>query len=623
MVKNEKILGAVTPLLSLVQKPASYTGTESNLQSREFSRELVSYALCFPDFYDIGMSHLGVKILYSLVNSREDCTCERVFAPREDMESLMRENGVPLYGLETFTPVSEFDLVGFSLQYEPCYTNVLNMLDLAGLPVRSADRKELLPVVIAGGPCCCNPEPMADFIDLFMLGDGEEATADLLDLIKSAKTRGLSKKEFLAAAASIPGVYVPSLYEVSYNADGTVERVSPAHGADETVLPVKKAVVRDLDSAFFPEKFVVPLTQTVFDRATVELFRGCTRGCRFCQAGFINRPIRVKSAEKVNRDSLNLCRTSGYDEISLCSLSTSDYPQLPELLELYGEWIFDEKINVSLPSLRADNFPASVIAFLSRVRKSGVTFAAEAGSQRLRDVINKNVSEEEILSAAQNAFADGRTNIKMYFMLGLPTETDGDVLEILRLAHAVCDLYYKNENRPKGRGVSVAVSAASFVPKPFTPFQWEAQCTKEELERKKELLTGTGHSKKITFGFNMTDMSVLEGALARGDRRLGAVIETVWRMGAKYDAWDDFFKPDLWAEAFEKNELDPSFYAARKRDYDEVLPWDHLDYGVSREYLRMESEKARKGQTTPRCDEKCAACGAARLGSCAAQKKPV
>ena len=597
-------------ILPLVQKPARYTGGELNSVIKDKGGVAIRYAFCFPDSYEIGMSHLGIKILYSLINAREDAWCERVFAPWTDMEEQMRSNGIPLYALESGDPVKDFDLIGFTLQYELCYTNILNMLDLAGLPVRAADRKGLSPIVMAGGPCACNPEPVAEFFDLFLLGDGEEVMNEILDLYKAHKQRGSDKAAFLKAAAQLPGVYVPSFYNVTYREDGVVDAVVPAEGAPEKIT---KRVVRDLDSVFYPDSFVVPFIDVVFDRVTHEIFRGCIRGCRFCQACFLSRPIREKSPDTINEQCKVLCKNTGYDEISLCSLSSSDYSGIEELLSKLLDWTPGEKVNIALPSLRVDNFSDELLKKLTGVRKSGLTFAPEAGTQRMRDVINKNVTEEEIMETSRIAFAGGYSAVKLYFMLGLPTETPEDVQGIAYLAKKVVDAFYSMPEKPKGKGVNVSVSASNFVPKPFTPFQWEPQATVEELKEKQDLLLHTCPSKKINISFHDIHTSFLEGVFARGDRRLSRVIETAWRNGCVFDSWNDHFRFDTWMDSFASCGLDPVFYANRRRDYGETLPWDHLDFGVSKGYLEKENEKAKRAETTANCKIKCAGCGASKL----------
>lgn len=593
-----------------VQKPGRYTGGELNSIVKDKSKIDIRYAFCFPDTYEIGMSHLGMKILYSLVNARDDAWCERVFAPDVDMEQIMRDNGIPLYALESGEAIKDFDLIGFTMQYELSYTNVLNMLDLAGLPVRSRDRKDLTPIVIAGGACVCNAEPMAEFFDITLPGDGEEVTNELIDLLKEYKAKGATKQEFLEAAAQIKGVYVPSLYEVEYNDDCTVKSITPTHGAPEKV---EKRNVADLDKMFAPTEFVVPFLEVVHDRTTVEIFRGCIRGCRFCQAGFLNRPLREKSPETVEAQCRSICEKTGYDEISLCSLSTSDYRGLEKLITDMLPWTVENKINISLPSLRADNFPKELMEQLNAVRRSGLTFAPEAGTQRLRDVINKNITEEEVLSTARQAFAGGWTAVKLYFMIGLPTETEDDIRGIADLAQAVVDEFYHNENKPKGKGVNVSVSVASLVPKPFTPFQWEPQDRPDTLIEKQNFLISCVKTRKVSVSRHVPWTSFLEGVFARGDRRLCDVIETAWRKGCKFDSWEEHLDREKWMDSFAENGIDPFFYTARKRSFDEVLPWDHMDYGVTKKFLIRENEKAHRGETTASCREKCAGCGAARL----------
>lgn len=605
----------VQKILPLVQKPGRYTGGELNSVVKDKTKVDLRYAFCFPDSYEIGMSHLGIKILYSLANARDDVWCERVFAPWHDMEEEMRKRNIPLFALESGDPLTDFDMIGFTLQYELSYTNVLNMLDLAGIPIRSSDRQSLTPLIVGGGPCACNPEPMSAFFDLFMLGDGEEVTNEVIDLLIECKKQGVSKKEFLTRAAQIGGVYVPSLYDVTYNDDGTIKEVSATNGAPQKVT---KRIVSDLDSVHYPDKFVVPFVEVVHDRVVHEILRGCIRGCRFCQAGFIYRPIREKSPDTINTQCKMLCENTGYDEISLSSLSTSDYTQLEELMGKLLSWTEDYKVNIALPSLRVDNFSEKLMEHLKKVRRSGLTFAPEAGTQRLRDAINKNVTEEEMLRTARNAFSGGWTSVKLYFMLGLPTETYDDVAGIAELAQKVVGEFYNNPDRPKGKGVQVNISVASFVPKPFTPFQWASQDTIDELINKQNHLLSSVKTKKISVSYHKVNISFLEGVFARGDRKLCDVVEYAWKNGCKFDSWDDSFLFDVWMDAFQKCGIDPLFYTSRKREYSEVLPWDHLDYGIRKQFLIDENEKALAASTTPHCRIKCAGCGTNRLngGKC-------
>ncbi len=610
----------VEKILPLVQKPGRYIGGELNSIVKDKNAVALRYAFCFPDSYEIGMSHLGIKILYAIANERDDVWCERVFAPWHDMEEEMRKNNIPLYALESGDPIKDFDLIGFTLQYELCYTNVLNMLDLAGLPVRSKDRHDLTPIIVAGGPCTCNPEPMTEFIDVISLGEGEEMYDAFFDLLKDCKKRGATKDEFLRKVAQMPGFYVPSLYDVRYNADGTVAAVTPQDGVPATI---QKQVISDLDHVHYPDKFVVPFIEVVHDRVVHEIMRGCIRGCRFCQAGFLYRPIREKSADTINSQCRRLCDVTGYDEISLSSLSTSDYTHLEELLDKLLDWTIPEKINIALPSLRVDNFSDELMEKLKKVRRSGLTFAPEAGTQRLRDAINKNVTEEEVLRTARMAFAGGWTAVKLYFMIGHPTETLDDVAGIAELAQAVVNEFYRNPDKPKGKGVTVSISVASFVPKPFTPFQWEPQDTREMLIEKQEHLLASVHTKKINVSYHKVDISFLEGVFARGDRRLADVIEWAWRHGCKFDGWDDSFRFDTWMEAFDACNVDPAFYANRRRSFDEILPWDHLDFGIRKQFLQHENEKAHRSETTPHCRLQCAGCGANKLngGHCDAMRQ--
>ena len=598
----------IESILPLVQKPARYTGGELNSVVKNKENVDLRFAFCFPDTYEIGMSHLGMKILYSLINSRDNYWCERVFAPDTDMEEIMRERGIPLFALESRDALADFDAIGFTLQYELCYTNVLNMLDLAGIPLRSANRGDSLdtPIIVAGGPCVCNPEPLADFIDVFEIGEGEEVMLEFLDLLNEYKNSGKTRSEFLIAASKIEGIYVPSLYDIEYNEDGTIKSITAKNGAPDKI---NKRVVADLDAVFYPDKFVVPFVEVVHDRVVHEIFRGCIRGCRFCQAGFWYRPIREKSVDTISKQSQKLACTSGYDELSLCSLSSSDYTKITELLEELLGWAVPQKINVALPSLRIDNFSDELKEKLSLVRRSGLTFAAEAGTQRLRDVINKNISEEEILETCRKAFIGGWTAVKLYFMIGLPTETDDDVIGINQLSQKVVNEFYNNPDKPKGKGVNVSAGVSSFVPKPCTPFQWEPQDTREELKRKQQLLLETCTSKKITFRFHNTDLTFLEGVFARGDRKLCDVIETAYRNGCTFDSWDDKFKFDTWMNAFESCGISTEFYANRRRSYDEILPWDHINSGVKKSFLISENEKAKKAETTGHCRQQCAGCG--------------
>lgn len=613
MIKKE-----VEKILQYVQKPARYVGGELNSVIKDANKVDIRYAFCFPDIYEIGMSHLGMKILYGLVNEREDAWCERVFAPDVDMEEQMRKHNVPLFALESGDYIKDFDMIGFTLMYELCYTNVLNMLDLAGIPLFSKDRTELAPIVCVGGPCACNPEPIADFVDIVFLGDGEESTNAVFDLLKECKKNGASKQEFLLKAKDITGVYVPSFYKDSYNDDGTLKELVPINDAPEKV---KKSIVSDMNKCYYPKKFVVPFISIVHDRAVEEIFRGCIRGCRFCQAGFIYRPIREKSVETINAQSKALIESTGYDELSLCSLSTSDHSQVNEMLTSLIDWTVKDKINLSLPSLRVDNFSDELVDKLNKVRKSGLTFAPEAGTQRLRDVINKNVTEEEVIKTCTKAFDNGWTTVKLYFMMGLPTETMEDIEGIANLGMEVIHAFYNNPNRQKGTGLQVNISCSSFIPKPFTPFQWEPEDTMESLKAKQKHLLESIPSKKIKVSYHETPTSLLEGVLARGDRRLSAVLYSAYKKGCKFDSWDEHFKFDAWMEAFEENNLDPYFYTQRRRDFSEVLPWDHLDYGISRKFLERENIKAHENETTPHCRIQCAGCGANKLngGHCDAR----
>lgn len=601
----------VEKLLLKVQKPGRYVGGELNEVIKDKKDVDIRFAFCFPDTYEVGMSHLGMKILYGQFNSVPYIWCERVFAPWVDMEELMIENNIPLYALESGDPISEFDFIGFTLQYELSFTNMLNMLRLGNIPIRSSERTELKNIVCVGGPCACNPEPIADFVDLFFIGEGEEVDLEVIELYRKCRDEGKSKQEFLQLAAQIEGVYVPSLYDVEYNEDGTIKSFTPKSGAPAVI---HKRIMPEMDEVYYPDNFVVPNIEIVHDRAVQEIFRGCIRGCRFCQAGFIYRPVREKSPEVIDRQCHNLCNNTGYDEVSLSSLSSSDYSQIVPLLERLTAWSKDEKVSISLPSLRVDGFTDEIMNKIKTVRKSGLTFAPEAGSQRMRDVINKNVEESELLKTCSTAFEGGWTTVKLYFMIGLPTETYDDVADIANLGQKVVDAYYHCENRPKGKSVRVTVSASCFVPKPFTPFQWEPQDTREEFADKQHHIKDSITTRKIQFNYHDSSTSYLEAVFARGDRRLCKAMELACERGFHFDGWNDCFDLDKWLEIFDECGIDPTFYANRRRSFDEILPWDHIDYGVTKDYLIKECKKAYENTTTPHCRLKCNNCGAAKYG---------
>ena len=596
-------------ILPRVQKPARYTGGEYNAVVKDRRKVEVRYALCFPDTYEIGMSNLGVRILYGVMNNLPWCWCERVFAPWGDMEEEMRAEGLPLYGLESGDSIADFDLIGFSLGYEMAYTNVLNMLDLAGLPVRAEERHALSPIIVAGGTCAFNPEPLAPFVDIFSLGEGEDVSVELLELYRKAKGEGWEKEEFLQAAAQIPGLYVPSLYDISYHADGTVAAITPRDGAPEVVT---KRIVQDFNKSYFPVKTIVPSTEITQDKVTLEVFRGCIRGCRFCQAGYAYRPVRSRDPELLVKYGIEACRDSGYQEMTLSSLSTSDYRHLLKLCDGLLEWCEPEKVNLALPSLRADNFSMNLMHRLQHGKKSGLTFAPEAGTQRLRDAINKNVTEEEILRSCRTAFSGGWSSVKLYFMLGLPTETDEDVLGIADLAEKVFRAWKETTPNPR-RGVTITVSTACFVPKPHTAFQWEPQVSMEEYQRRVKLLRENMRGRSIRYSWHDPETSFLEAVFSRGDRRLAEVLETAWRSGAKFDAWSEYFDFARWMAAFEACGLDPAFYANRPRSREEVLPWSVTSTGVSVPFLWRERERAYQAVITPDCRVQCTGCGADKL----------
>lgn len=601
----------IEKLLLNVKTPSRYIGGELNSVVKDKNKVDMRFAFCFPDTYEIGMSHLGMKILYSLTNERENFWCERVFAPDVDFEKLMRENDIPLYGLESLEPIKDFDFIGFTIQYEMCYTNILNMLDLAGVPVKAKDRTALSPIVIGGGPCVCNPEPIAEFFDMFILGEGEEVNLEVYDLYVEMKKKGASKAEFLEAAAKIEGVYVPAFYDVAYEDDGRVKSFTP--NSPNALPTIKKRIIRDMSKVFYPDKFVVPYCEIVHDRAIVEVLRGCIRGCRFCQAGYIYRPLREKNTGVICRETKSLCESTGYEEVSLSSLSTSDHSDIENMLVKLSNYTEEEKINLSLPSMRIDRFSKELMDQMQKVRKSGLTFAPEAGTQRLRDVINKNITEDEIFRACKIAFDGGYTAVKLYFMLGLPTETDDDIRGIAELAKKICDLFYQNPNRPRGRHIQISISCATFVPKPFTPFEFEPQATEEEIKHKQEvLLDATRGNRNVNVSWSKYKISVLEAVLARGDRRISSVIYDAWKSGCKFDSWDEYYNYNAWCEAFGKNGLDMNFYACRKREYDEFFPWECFDYYVTKQFLIRENKTAHEAVTTPNCREKCAGCGVSK-----------
>ena len=596
-------------ILPRVQKPARYTGGEYNQIIKDRGSVALRVAFCFPDTYEIGMSNLGMSILYHTMNSLDYVWCERVFAPWGDMYEEMKKAEIPLYALESGDSLDRFDVLAFSVGYEMAYTTVLDMMDQAGLPLKSADRKELLPLVFAGGSAAVNAEPMADFMDLFVIGEGEEMNNELLALLRRAKEEGWEKAEFLRSAAGIEGVYVPSLYEITYHEDGTIREIRAGDGAPEKVT---KRIVIDLDSSPYPTNPIVPSTEVVHDRVNLELFRGCVRGCRFCQAGYIYRPIRAKKPETLIRQGIEALKNTGHEDVTLLSLSTSDYRPLPGLCDGLLEYCESRSIGLSLPSLRADNFSMEIMEKLQKVRKSGLTFAVEGGSQRLRDAINKNVTEEDLLHTCAIAFAGGWNTVKLYYMLGLPTETDEDIVGIADMAGRILHCWRENAKN-KNRGVKITSSTSCFIPKPHSPFQWEAQITREEYLRRVNLLRSSINARNVIYNWHDADTSVVEAVLSRGDRRLGPVLEEVWRQGGRLEAWTDYFSFERWMRALEKFGLDPAFYASRERSVEEVLPWDMIDVGVRKAHLIHEREMCYASQLSPDCRHQCSACGALRL----------
>ena len=593
-------------ILPSVQKPARYTGGEFNEIQKNLEDVRVRVAFCFPDTYEIGMSNVGMRILYGVMNQMDGVWCERVFAPWGDMDEAMCANNLPLWALESHDAVKDFDMVAFTIGYEMAYSNVLNMMNLAGIPLHAKDRHDLKGVVFAGGVCTFNPEPLADFFDFFSLGEGEESTVEIVSLYDKAKAEGWSKEQFLQEVAKIPGVYVPSFYEHQYNEDGTLKAIVPLNGAP---VKITKRIIENLDEAYWPTKMIVPSTEIVHDRCNLEVFRGCIRGCRFCQAGFSCRPVRKKSPEVLYKQAVEMLEDSGHNEITLSSLSTSDYRGLKALTDEMIPYCAERRINLSVPSLRADNFSRELMEKLQTIRKSGLTFAPEAGTQRLRDVINKNLTEEEILGTCAQAFEGGWNNVKLYFMLGLPTETDEDVLGIAELVYKVI-LAWKEHATNKKRGLRVHVATAYFVPKPHTPFQWEAQITPEEYLRRCRLLKSHFYSKSIEYNYHTPDLSRLEAVFARGDRRLGPVIEAAVAKGAKLDGWDEYFNYSYWFDAMNECGIDETFYTTRGFGEDEILPWDTIDVGVNKKFLLRERRQAYAETVTPDCREGCAGCGA-------------
>ncbi len=604
----------ISTILKSVSKPGRYSGGEYGQIIKDRNKVKARFAFCFPDTYEIGMSNLGVRILYGVLNREDDIWCERVYDPWSDMQEKMKEHGIPLTACESGDELTKFDFVGFTLQYEMSYTNVLNMLNLAGIPLRSSDRDDSFPIIIGGGPCAYNPEPVADFFDLFNIGEGEDMLPELVRLYIRMKEEGrYTKAAYLhEAARTVGGTYVPSLYDVTYNSDGTVKAYTPLY--DDIPKRVTKRIMTDMDKSFFPEKVVMPYIETVHDRVMLEVYRGCIRGCRFCQAGIVYRPVREKTPEVLNHQAKCLYESTGYDEISLTSLSISDYTQLEKLTDMLLEWTDGEMINLSLPSLRVDSFTKELMDKIATVRSSSLTFAPEAGTQRLRDVINKNVREEDLMRAVNVAFEAGKTSVKLYFMEGLPTETYDDIKGIAELASHVIDAFYKCPGRNRSRAPQVTVSVSCFIPKPFTPFQWEPQDTLESLAEKQEYLALQITDRKIKYHHHDARVSRVEAVLARGDRRLSAALELACREGFKFDAWDECFDYDKWMSVFERTGTDPAFYANRAFGLDEVLPWDIIDCGVTKEFLLRERARAYEGKTTPNCREHCSGCGANRLG---------
>ena len=594
-------------ILYKVEKPGRYIGEEFNSYIKNKEKVDIRFAFCFPDVYEVGMSHLGMKILYYTMNKREDTYCERAFAPWPDMEEELRNNNIPLFTLETKDSLSKFDFVGFTLQYEMSYTNILNMLNMSNIPLTYEKRREEDPLIVCGGPCAYNPEPLYKIVDFFVLGEGEEVTNEYLDLYKEFKKQGKSKSEYLRAISKIEGIYVPSLYEALYNQDGTLKDFKPIY--EDVPKKVKKRIIKDLNQVDYPDKLIVPYTEIVHDRITLETFRGCTRGCRFCQAGMIYRPVREKGKDKLIELADQLLKSTGYNEISLTSLSICDYSDVDNLIKTLIEKYMDEKVGVSLPSLRIDSFFVELINEIQKVRKTGLTFAPEAGTQKMRDVINKGVTEEDLIRTVRSAFESGWSTIKLYYMLGLPYETVEDVKGIAHTSEKVVDEYYKVPKDKRKKGLRVNVSASIFVPKPFTPFQWVAQDREEDVKEKIYALKDEFKSRAIHFTYHASKVSFLEAIFARADRRVCDVLIRAFEKGCKFDGWSEYFNYDAWMEAFEECGIDPEFYAYRNREYSELLPWDFIDIGVNKSYLIEENERAKRAEVTKDCRQGCTNCG--------------
>lgn len=599
-------------ILLQVEKPARYTGNEINMVVKDPNKVDIRFGFCFPDVYEVGMSHLGLQILYYFLNRREDTYCERVFAPWTDLEQKMRENNIPLFSIETQQDIKDFDFLGFTLQYEMSYTNVLNMLDLAGIPLFSKYRTEKDPIIVCGGSCAYNPEPLAEFVDFFYLGEGEVLYDDILELYKQNKKAGGTKQQFLEKLLQFDSIYIPKYYDVTYKENGEIASFLPNHKNARKII--QKTVVLDMDTVYYPEKQLVPLIDVVHDRVTLELFRGCIRGCRFCQAGFVYRPVREKTAQTLLKQAEQLVKNSGHEEISLISLSTSDFTCFEELANGLLEEFSKEEVSLSLPSLRIDAFSLELMEKIQEVRKSSLTFAPEAGTQRLRNVINKNLTEEEILRGCALAFSGGWTRVKLYFMIGLPTETEQDLKGIAELSEKIVEKYYELPKQKRPRPVQVVASSSCFVPKPFTPFQWDAQNTFDEFLQKAKTVKKQITKKQLKYQYHDVKLSFLEGVIARGDRKVAKAIYRAWQLGCKFDGWNDLFQYDKWIQAFEETGIDPAFYANRERSYDEILPWDHISVGVSKQFLINEREKAIKEEVTPNCRQECSHCGAKCFG---------